>query len=96
MLTNTSRVDTAWERYERLNFAIAEEVFAEGAAGRPVYLDLEPDVLARIAKHLGDDRVGEPDELLIEVVKGTLSDPGGPAGLFQRAHRADFSVGAGG
>ena len=79
---NTSRDDAAWERYERLNSAMAEEVFAEGAAGRPVYLDLEPDVLARITKHLGDARVGEPDELLIEVVKATLSDPAGPAGLF--------------
>ena len=49
-----SRVDIAWERYERLNVAIAAEVFGEAAGGRPVYLDLEPEVLARIAERMGE------------------------------------------
>ena len=74
--------DAAWERYERLNAAIAEEVFGEGAAGRPAYLDLEPDTMARIARDLGDGRSARPDDLLCEIVRGTLPDPSGPVGVF--------------
>ena len=51
-------------------------------AGQPVYLDLEPDVLARVAKHMGLSPETEPDEQLIEVVKATLSSPEGAAGVF--------------
>ena len=75
-------VGTAWERYERLNFAIAEEVFGNGAAGQPVYLDLEPDVLARIARRMGESPATEPDKLLCEVVSATLPAPDGAGGLF--------------
>ena len=82
MSPNGNPVDTAWARYETLNYAIAEEVFSEGAAGRPVYLDLEPDILARIAERMGDSTATEPDELVWEVVGATLADPAGPTGVF--------------
>ena len=71
-----------WTRYEQLNIAVAEEVFGDGAAGQPVYLDLEPDVLARIAERMGESATTEPDELLCEVVRATLPDPNGRDGLF--------------
>ena len=72
----------AWTRYEQLNCAIVEEVFGEGATGQPVYLDLEPDVLARIAECMGESAATEPDELLCEVVRATLPDPDDRDGLF--------------
>lgn len=87
MGTKGDKVDTAWERYERLNLAIADEIFGEGAAGRPVYLDLEPEVLARIAERMGEDPGTEPDELLCKVVRATLPAPDGAGGLFS-AHTA--------
>ena len=80
--TTGDKVDTAWERYERLNVAVADEVFGEGAAGRPVYLDLEPEVLARIAERMGESSGTEPDDLLCEVVRATLPFPDGASGLF--------------
>ena len=85
--TKGDKADTAWERYDRLNFAITEEIFGEGAAGQPVYLDLEPDVLARIAARMGESPGTEPDELLCEVVRATLPAPNDASGLFS-AHTA--------
>ena len=82
MCATRNPVNTAWERYERLNFAVAEEVFGEGVAGQPVYLDLEPDVLARIAERMGESPATEPDELLCEVVRATLPAPDSASGLF--------------
>ena len=82
MSTREHSPDPAWQRYARLNSAIVQEVFEQDVAGQPVYLDLEPDVLARIAKHMGDNPSTEPDGQLIEVVKATLSSPDGAAGLF--------------
>ena len=82
MSTRERTADPAWERYGRLNSAIVQEVFGEDVAGQPVYLDLEPDVLARITKHMGHSPATEPDEQLIEVVKATLSSPDGTAGVF--------------
>lgn len=77
-----SRADAAWERYGELNAAIADEVFGEGAAGRPVYLGLESDALARIAARVGGDCGDGADDLLCEVVARTLCDPGGPSRTF--------------
>ena len=73
-----------WERYERLNAAIAEEVFSDNAAGRPVYLHLEPDVLARILGRMGENTAADPDDLLCEIVAATLPEPGGPVRLFSK------------
>ena len=76
----------AWERYDRLNDAIVDELFGEGAAGKPVYLDLERDVLSRIAERMGDRIATDPDEMLCEVVRATLPPPDVPIGVF-RLHR---------
>ena len=82
MITRQHAPDPAWDQYERLNAAIAQEVFGEDVAGQPVYLDLEPEVLARITTHMALGGAIEPDELLIEVVKPTLPSPDGPESLF--------------
>ncbi len=73
-----------WERYERLNAAIAEEVFGDSASGRPVYLHLEPDVLARILGRMGESSAADPYDLLCEIVAATLPEPGGPVRLFSK------------
>ena len=75
-----------WERYDRLNDAIVDELFSEGAAGRPVYLDLERDILSRIAERMGDKTENDPDEMLCEVVRATLPPPDNPIGVF-RLHK---------
>ena len=82
MSTREASAEPAWERYGKLNSAIAQEVFGKDVAGQPVYLDLEPEILARIAKHMGHRSATDPDEQLIEIVKATLSSPDGAAGVF--------------
>ena len=91
MITRQHVPDPAWDRYERLNSAIVQEVFSEDVAGQPAYLDLEPDILVRIAKHMEHGGAIEQDELLIEVVKPTLSSLDGAAGLFS-AHTTRTSL----
>lgn len=88
MRTIGPSTDPSWQRYETLNFAITQEVFAEDQAGQPVYLDLEPDVLARIAKRLEPGPATDPDEQLVDIVKATLQSPERTAGMFS-AHTAE-------
>ena len=87
MSTKGRPLKSDWEKYEKLNCAIAQEIFGEDGAGQPVYLYLEHDVLARIAKDAGFSPSTKPDERLIEVVKATLSDPDSSSGVFS-AHTA--------
>jgi hypothetical protein len=59
-----------WEAYDRWNEAIAQEIYTPSAAGRPVYLDIEEDVLAAVARRAG---VGESStQALAAAVRGTL------------------------
>ena len=72
----------AWDRCGTLNAAVAEEAFGRHAAGLPVYLDLEQDVLGRVARCLSDAPLTRPDELLCEIVRATLPDPEDAPGVF--------------
>lgn len=68
---STSLADDDWSRYDSWNAAIAEEFFGGRWGGRPVYLDLEDDVLERVtrtAQATGPDEA--PD--LIAAVRPTL------------------------
>lgn len=48
-----NRTSSVWARYDRWTEAIADVVFdSDSFAGRPVYLDLEPEVLGRLAARL--------------------------------------------
>ena len=72
---------SVWERYLRWNQAIADVVFGRDNAGKPVYLDLEDDVLDDIA------RLAEPDTAdavtaLVEAVRNTLTLRHGAADVF--------------
>ena len=74
--------DPVWARYDALNAAVAEEVFGEQAAGRPVYLDLDHDALTRIAGELRFGDKANPAEELVGIVKATLSSPDSETGTF--------------
>jgi len=63
--------DRYWQAYDRWNAAIAEEFFSGRYGGRPVYLDLEDDVLARLAKSAAEDP-GSPRDALVAAVRPTL------------------------
>ncbi|MGH8544767.1 MAG: hypothetical protein ACREX3_14310, partial [Gammaproteobacteria bacterium] len=69
-----------WDAYMRWNAALAEVFYGPEAAGLPVYLDLEEDVLHRAAQRAGEpgrDRVG-----LVDAVRPTLGGPAGRRGIF--------------
>lgn len=78
---------SAWGEYEKWNDAIAREIFNENAAGQPVYLDLEEDVLARAATQVGLDPGSDPANSLIESVRATLCRPTRSEAVFG-AHTA--------
>lgn len=61
-----------WDRYETWTNAIASVVFSNAAAGHPVFLDLEDDVLGDVASAAGaagDEAV----PCLVEAVRATLN-----------------------
>lgn len=62
-----------WARYDSWNRAV-EELFFDGRfAGRPVYLDLESEVLRQLGALAGEP--GGSEDRLIEVVRPTLNLP---------------------
>lgn len=60
----------AWERYCAWNDALAARWFTEDAGNSPVYLDVDPDLLAGVAVELGESPSGV--EALAEVVAESL------------------------
>ena len=63
--------EAVWATYLAWNDAVAEEYFTGRWAGAPVYMDMEPDVLARLGRHLtppGD----EPEDAFVEAVAATM------------------------
>jgi hypothetical protein len=79
-----------WARYERWNVAIAGVVYTPAQAGRPVYLDLEDDVIDAV-RQLAEPDAADPNRALIEAVKGTLLLRDGASSVFighlRRLHR---------
>ena len=70
-----------WERYLRWNKAIGDVVFATSQAGRPVYLDLENDVLAAIRDQV-EPEAADPAASLVDATLATLNLHAGPNHLF--------------
>lgn len=58
--------------YSAWNRAVVDVVFTEGQVGRPVYLDMDDDVLLDIAKHVGGE-LEDPAAGLAAAVRSTLS-----------------------
>ena len=73
------RAERKWEGYDRWGSAIAEEFFSGRHGSRPVYLDLEEEMLGRVAASLELPSSGDPAAELIAAVRATLSlDRDGP------------------
>lgn len=73
----------AWSEYDRWNDAIAEVIFARSEEVRPVYLDLEDDLVNDLAATLDIASVAAVDALR-DVVSTTLDRSEGPARVFAR------------
>lgn len=73
----------AWSEYDRWNDAIAEVIFARSEEARPVYLDLEDDLVDDLAATLDIASVAAIDALC-DVVSATLDRSEGPARVFAR------------
>jgi hypothetical protein len=66
-ITETARI---WADYDAWNASVEAEFFDGTWAGRPVYLDMEDDVLTRVADRAGVDR--DPREAFKKVLRPTL------------------------
>jgi hypothetical protein len=71
-----------WHVLDRWSAAIHECIFGGEAAARPVYLDLEDDVIARIAARAGGT-AEDPEGALAAAVKPTLNLEAGTPPLLQ-------------
>ena len=72
-----------WELYDAWNAGIKREVFSGQWAGQPVYLDLEPEVLSRLSRAVGDGG-STPSECLTAAVRPTLHPRADGVGLFSQ------------
>lgn len=75
-----------WDTYDRWNTAIADVLFAPSEEVRPVYLDLEDDVLEELAATMGTEPNVAVDEFC-DAVASTLRRSEGPAQVFAQHDR---------
>ena len=73
----------AWATYMAWNDAVAEEYFTGRWAGAPVYMDMEPDVLSRLGRHLTPP-AEEPEEAFVDSVAATMQRNAGGRRAFSR------------
>lgn len=73
-----------WPEYLAWNKAIASVVFSEEAGGRPVYLDLEPEVLGRLWNIVAptEDSPTDIGQVLLDTVAQTLGKTDQHASVF--------------
>ena len=70
-------VSFAWHRYHAWNEAVGSVLFTPANDGRPVYLDMDDDVLSRVAHEAGVEQADSRAQLAA-AVRDTLN-PGGTA-----------------
>lgn len=75
-----------WRRYERWNAALALVAEEHGAGGRPLYLELDDEVLQAAAGHL-EEEVSDPRAELISHVRATMDIGPQAAPLTTHAER---------
>ncbi|MGH7717301.1 MAG: hypothetical protein ACREON_00445 [Gemmatimonadaceae bacterium] len=85
----SSATQIAREAYEAWNAGIEREIFSGQWAGQPVYLDLEEEVLARIARTV-DGGSNDPAESLSAAVRPTLHPLADGVGLFAEHLRREL------
>jgi hypothetical protein len=73
--------NAAWALYHRWNDAFAEVAYGSGQAGLPVYLDLEDELLEKVAVSAGLG-LDEPRKQLVAAVRSTLGLPTSQGGIF--------------
>lgn len=78
--------DARWRRYLAYNRAIAEQIYGPHAAGRPVYLDLEDELLKRVVAAADPSNSESPKDALFGAVRDTLSIPPAGHGSIFSAH----------
>ena len=78
---SSAKSPAVWDRYLRWNEALARVVYSPEAAGAPAYLDMEDEVLARVAAKAGEP-AGDPREQLASAVRATLNHPRATGGVF--------------
>lgn len=74
-------VSSAWQRYEAWNQALAYVLFTTANGGRPVYLDMDEDVLARVAVEAGAEQADAAEQLAV-TVRDTLNLHSGTGPVF--------------
>ncbi|MCL4552521.1 MAG: hypothetical protein M1305_03050 [Candidatus Marsarchaeota archaeon] len=77
-----------WSRYRSWNAALASVICGPEFSGLPVFLDLEEDVLEKVAIAAGYDS-HDPRSGLISAVRPTLNPPSHRAGMFG-SHKAQL------
>jgi hypothetical protein len=76
-------VSVAWQRYGAWNQALSSVLFTSANDGRPVYLDMDDDVLSRVALKVGVEPTGAATQLA-GTVRTTLNLDSGPEGVFEQ------------
>ena len=84
MTTEMTETAQAWARYQAWNDAIETEFFDGQSAGRPVYLDMEDEVVVRLAESAGAD--GDPRSEFARAVMPTLYLPSESGGRLLDLH----------
>lgn len=84
-VTTSASIQDRWASYNQWNAAIAGVVYGPDAAGVPVYLDLEDDVLRSVAAEVDSSSI-EPRDALCAAVRATLNRPDHSAGIFGGHH----------
>jgi hypothetical protein len=70
-----------WATYDAWNYAIGARFFQGQHANKPVYLDMEDEVLSAVAAAFGTED-GNPAETLVQTVKATLTLPPREGSMF--------------
>lgn len=76
------RRERDWAAYELWNIAVASEFFDTRNKDRPVYIDLEDEVLDRIAREIEIPAGRRPLDALRDAVRATLDPLDEPRGTF--------------
>ncbi len=75
-----------WVEYERWNKAVAEVIFARSDEARPVYLDIEDDLIEQLAERLNVTAESAADTMC-DAVRLTLDRSTGPGNVFAEHDR---------
>lgn len=76
-------VSVAWQRYEAWNQALASMLFTAANDGRPIYLDMDEDVLSRVAMEAGAGQAAAAEQLAV-AVHATLNLDRGSGPVFEQ------------